>query len=237
MSFHDNVARHLVEDEPDNSMPAVCWQTPPRAARALPETPMPVERTRQRYTCDNIQHIAFGPAKPSVLVSTPDASTLVAACATIVPAWATLQKAVAMSNDWQQQQYQRLLPTPALLMPEHALSSRRMQIQCAGYESPLLPVTRISQPTVACSKSMCPDAEAVLQALVQSKAWLRQQPQQLEQATFVQQQPGQQEVLAIEAVPEDIARSMKWLQLQHQQLQQQQCECESGQLGTHYDVA
>ena len=77
---------------------------------------------------------------------------------------------------------------------------------------------------MACSKSMCPDAEAVLQALVQSKAWLRQQPQQLEQATFtfVQQQPGQQEVLAIEAVPEDIARSMKWLQSQHQQLQQQQ---------------
>ena len=144
MTFHDNVARHLVEDEPDNSMPAVCWQTPPRAARALPETPMPVERTRQRYTCDNIQHIAFGPAKPSVMVSTPDASTLVAARATIVPAWATLQKAVAMSNDWQQQQYQRLLPTPALLMPEHALSSRRMQIQCAGYELPLLPVTRNS---------------------------------------------------------------------------------------------
>ena len=86
---------------------------------------------------------------------------------------------------------------------------------------------------------MCPDAEAVLQALVQSKAWLRQQPQQLEQATFtfVQQQPGQQEVLAIEAVPEDIARSMKWLQLQHQQLQQQQGVCESGQLGTQYDEA
>ena len=123
-----------------------------------------------------------------------------------------------------------LMIPSATTLSGHAAAQRPSPLMCQ-------PVTLMPQTSVTCTKSVSPNAAAVLQAFVQSRVWQQQQQQHLHQQSACLQpallpHQGQQcAELVIQASPDAISRSSHWLQLQHQQLQQQPGEpntCTSG---------